>query len=177
MKLSRLLLAGAAVAGLTVTGAQAADLILDQPDSIFDSQLFNFEGIYVGGTVGGAAFPTTAGLVGTVGVVAGANFALGDAVLAGAEFQGDVLWDGGGFTGVDALLLGKLGFYLSDETLIYGTAGGGLVDGTTSYALGAGIEMALADQLSGRIEGMATGGWGAAPDGGKVALGLIWHMN
>jgi hypothetical protein len=177
MKLSRLLLAGVAAAGLMVTGAQAADLILDEPDTVFDSPLFNFEGIYIGGTLGAAAFPTTAGIVGTVGVVAGANFAFGDAVLAGAEFQGDVLWDGGGFTGFDALLLGKLGFYLSDETVVYGTGGGGVVDGTTSYALGAGIEMALADQLSGRIEGMATGTWGSAPDGGKVAVGLIWHMN
>jgi opacity protein-like surface antigen len=177
MKLSRLLLAGAALATLSVSVAQAADLLIDQPDQIFDSPLFNFEGFYVGGTAGGAKFPTTAGLVGTVGVVVGANFQLGDAILAGAEVQGDALWDNTGFVGYNALLLGKLGVYLSDEVVVYGTGGGGLVDSTSSYALGAGIEMALADQVSGRIEGMATGSWGAAPDGGKVAVGLIWHMN
>jgi outer membrane immunogenic protein len=176
MKLSRLLLAGVAAAGLTVTGAQAADLILDGPDQIFDSALFNFEGFYVGGTLGAASFPIN-GVVGTVGVVVGANFALGDTILAGVEFQGDALWNGGGFVGFDALFLGKLGAYLSDEMMVYGTGGAGFVEGTISYGLGAGIEMALADQLSGRLEAMATGPWGAAPNGGKVAVGLIWHMN
>jgi hypothetical protein len=177
MKLSHLLPAGAVLAMIAVSGVQAADLIIDAPDSIFDSPLFNFEGFYVGGTAGGSNFPTTTGLVGTVGVVAGANFALGDTVLAGAEFQGDVLWDETGFVGYDALLLGKIGAYLSDTVVVYGAAGGGVVDGAMSYGLGAGIEMALADQLSGRIEGMATGSWGAAPDGGKAAVGLIWHLN
>ena len=176
MKLSRLLLAGTAAACFTVTGAQAADLRIDGPDSIFNSPLFNFEGFYVGGTLGAGSFPTSGG-AGTVGVVVGANFALGDTVLAGVEFQGDALWNGGGIVGFNALFLAKLGAYLSDEMVVYGTGGAGIVDGTTSYGLGAGIEMALADQLSGRVEAMATGPWGAAPNGAKIAVGLLWHMN
>lgn len=174
MKLSTILLAGIAAAGLSITSVQAADLILDEPDSIFNSPLFNFEGFYVGGTAGAATY---AGGTGTVGVVVGANFELTDGILAGVEFQGDALWNGGGFVGFDALFLGKLGAYLSDETLLYGTAGAGVINGTGSYGLGAGIELALAEQLSGRVEGMVTGPWGGAPNGGKVAVGLIWHMN
>jgi outer membrane immunogenic protein len=175
MNRSLTLLAGAAAIALVAGGAQAADLVIGEPDQIFSSPLFNFEGIYFGGTGGIGAFPST-GWVGTIGVVAGANFQLGDAFLAGAEFQGDTLWDGS-FAGFSALFMGKLGAYLSDEAIIYGTAGAGWIDGTTSYAFGAGMEMALAQQVSGRVEGVATGPWGGAPTGGKVTVGVLFHMN
>ncbi|HHY50446.1 MAG TPA: hypothetical protein GYA10_11940 [Alphaproteobacteria bacterium] len=176
MKLTRSLLAGVAAAGLMITGAQAADLMVGGLDPVYDSPLFNFEGFYVGGTAGVGAFPPTGG-VGTIGVVAGANFAVTDAVLAGVEFQGDTLWNGGGFAGFDALFLGKLGGYLNDSTVVYGTGGGGWVAGNTSYALGAGIEMAVVDQVSVRGEALATGTWGGWPDGGKITAGVLWHMN
>ena len=176
MKLNRSLLAGVAAASLLVSGAEAADLVIGGLDSIYDSPLFNFEGFYAGGTAGAAAFPGL-GLAGTVGVVAGANFAMTDAFLAGVEFQGDALWNGGGFIGFDALFLGKLGGYLSDESIIYGTGGGGWIAGTPSYAIGAGIEAAIAEQLSVRGEALATGSWGAWPNGGKATVGVLWHMN
>src|SRR5690242_14407984 len=117
MKLTRSLLAGVAAAGFMITGAQAADLMVNGLDPVYDSPLFNFEGFYVGGTVGVGAFPAP-GVVGTVGAVAGANFALTEAILAGVEFQGDTLWNGGGFAGIDALFLGKIGSYLNDTTVI-----------------------------------------------------------
>ena len=98
--------------------------------------------------------------VGTVGVVVGTNFALTEGILAGVEFQGDAVWNNSGFTGLDGLFLGKLGGYLTDETLIYGTGGLGWVDDESSYALGLGIEQALTDSISVRGEGMATGGLG-----------------
>jgi hypothetical protein len=164
------LLTGVAAASLMVTAAGAADLIIDGPDPIYNSPLFNFEGFYVGGTIG---VGTYLGGTGTVGVVAGANFAVTDSFVLGGEFQGDWQWAGG----YSALFLAKAGFMLTDDALIYGSGGGGLINGVTSYGLGAGIEMALADQLSGRLEAMTTGSWGAAPDNGKIALGLIWHMN
>lgn len=177
MKLTRSLLAGAAIASVMVTGVQAADLMVGGlNDPIYNSPLFNFEGVYIGGTLGAGAFPAP-GTVGTVGVVAGANFAIGDAFMLGAEAQVDVLWSGAGFVGYDALLLGKVGGFLTDDMMIYGTGGGGVIGGVTSYALGAGIEMAIADQLSARAEVMATGTWGGAPNGGKAAIGLLWHLN
>jgi outer membrane immunogenic protein len=176
MKLTRTLLAGIAAAGLMATGAEAADLMVGGLDPVYDSPLFNFEGFYVGGTAGVGAFPAP-GLVGTLGVVVGANFALTDAILAGVEFQGDALWNGAGFQGFNGLFLGKLGAYLSDDMVVYGNAGGGWVANVPSYAFGAGIEMAVADQLSARGEVMATGTWGGFPNGGKATVGLLWHMN
>lgn len=176
MKLTRTLLVGAAMVTAMATGAQAADLLVGGLDPVYDSPMFNFEGFYVGGTVGAGAFPPT-GWVGTVGVVAGANFALMDSVLAGLEFQGDTLWNAGGFAGFDALLLGKLGMMLSDDMMVYGTGGGGWVAGAGSYAFGAGIELAVAEQMSVRAEALGTGTFGSMPDGGKVTLGVLWHLN
>lgn len=167
---------GVAAAGVLATGAEAADALAGGVDAIYDSPLFNFEGFYVGAALGAGAFPGP-GIVGTVGGVAGANFALTDAFLAGVEFQGDALWNGAGFIGFDALFLGKLGGYLSDDMIVYGTAGGGWVAGVGSYGLGAGIEMAVVEQLSIRGEAMATGTWGGWPNGGKATIGVLWHMN
>ncbi|MHB1102090.1 MAG: hypothetical protein ACYC0C_04765 [Devosia sp.] len=176
MKTMRSIMLGVAAAGVLSSGAQAADLLIGGADPIYDSALFNFEGFYVGATLGAGAFPVP-GIVGTVGGVAGANFALTDAFLAGVEFQGDALWNGGGFIGFDALFLGKLGGYLSDDMIVYGTAGGGWVAGVGSYGLGAGIEMAVMEQISVRGEVMATGTWGGWLNGGKATIGLLWHMN
>ena len=176
MKNLRSLMLGVAAAGILATGTEAADLVIGGVDPIYNSSLFNFEGFYVGATLGAGAFPVP-GIVGTVGGVAGANFALTDAFLAGVEFQGDALWNGGGFIGFDALFLGKLGGYLSDDMIVYGTGGGGWVAGVGSYGLGAGIEMAVMDQVSVRGEAMATGTWGGLPNGGKATVGVLWHMN
>lgn len=180
MKLNRVILAGVAAASLTVSGAQAADLLVGGfdrgVDPIYSSPLFNFEGFYIGATGGGAMLPGP-GLVGTVGVVAGANFEVTDGILAGVEWQGDALWNGGGFVGFDALFLGKLGGYMSDSAIVYGVAGGGWVDNSPSYAFGAGIEAAVAQQVSLRGELLGTGSWGSWPDGAKATVGVIWHMN
>lgn len=174
MNLQKTIMAGAAFA-LMCGGAQAADLLMPA-DSIYGSPLFNFEGFYVGATAGLGAFPGPGG-VGTLGVIAGANFGLTDAIFAGVEFQGDALWNGGGFQGFDALFLGKLGGYLSQNIAIYGAAGGGWVANTPSYAFGAGVEMAVAEQISVRGELMGTGSWGGGPNGAKATVGLLWHLD
>jgi outer membrane immunogenic protein len=176
MRIIRSLVLGVAVAGLAAASAQAAEPLFGGADPIYSSSLFNFEGFYVGATLGAGTFPGP-GIVGTVGVVAGANFALTDGILTGVEFQGDALWNGSGFVGFDALLLGKIGGYLSNDMVVYGTGGGGWADGVGSYALGAGIEMAVADQVSVRGELMGTGGWGGWFDGGKATVGVLWHMD
>ena len=175
MTFSKRLLLGVAAAALMTSGAQAADLLLPA-NQIYDSPLFDFEGFYVGGTAGAGAFPGPGGS-GMVGVVVGANFAITDALLTGVEFQGDALWNGGGLYGFNALFLGKLGGYLSDDMLVYGTAGGGWIASTPSYGIGAAIEMAVAPQFSVRGEGMITGAWGGGITGGKITAGLLWHLD
>jgi len=87
------------------------------------------------------------------------------------------VWNGGGFYGYNALFLGKLGGYLTDDMIVYGAAGGGWIASTPSYALGGGVEMAIADQFSVRGEALATGSWGGGFNGGKITAGLLWHLD
>lgn len=173
MRHFRSLLLATVALTFTTSGGIASDFLGDGAGGY--GPLFDFEGFYVGGVVGGAALPD-AGVVGITGVVVGANFAVTDAILSGVEFQGDLLWDGG-LSGFNTLLLGKVGGYLTDEMVLYGTAGGGFVDGDGSYAFGAGLEMAVAQQLSVRGEAMGTGTWGGGPNGAKATVGVLWHMN
>jgi outer membrane immunogenic protein len=175
MTFSKSLMLGVAAATLLSSGAQAADLLMPA-NQIYDSKLFDFEGFYVGGTAGLGSFPGPGGN-GMIGVVVGANFAITDAILTGVEFQGDTVWNGAGLYGFNALFLGKLGGYLTDDLLVYGTAGGGWIAGTPSYGLGAGIEMAVANQISVRGEAMATGSWGGGFNGGKITAGILWHLD
>lgn len=174
MKLAHSLIAGAALAVSLVTTASAADL-LTPVDPIYSSPLFDFEGLYVGVTGGGALIP--GGAAATTGGVVGANFAVTDGIIVGAEFQGDVYWDGGGYAGYDALGLARVGGFLSDNTMLYGDAGVGIVNGTGVYALGGGVEMAMTDQLSVRGDLQGLGAFGAAPSVAKATAGLLWHLD
>ena len=174
MKIAHALMAGAALAVTMASSTMAADL-LKPADPIYSSPLFNFEGLYVGGEAGGLL--GSGGGAGVAGIVIGANFAVTDGILAGLEFQGDTLWTGSGFAGVSALGLGRLGGYLSDNTVLYGDLGTGFVNSTPVYALGGGIEYALTDQLSVRGDLQGIGAWGGMPSEAKLTAGLLFHMN
>ena len=173
MKLAHTLMAGAALAVLTASAAPAADL-LGPVDPIYESPLFDFEGLYFGAT-GGGAFTGTA--YGTLGVVVGANFAVTDGIIAGVEFQGDTYWNGGGLAAYDALALGRVGGFIADNTMLYGDLGAGFLNGTTVYAFGGGAEMALTGQLSVRGDLQALGAFGATPSVAKATVGLLWHLD
>lgn len=147
-------------------------------DPIYNSPLFNFDGFYVGAQGGGAWFVSPGpGVVGAIGGMAGVNFGITDALLAGIEFQSSVFLNGSGITGYDALALAHFGGFITDSAVLYGAAGGGISQGTTAYAFGAGIEAALKDSVSARIEVLGEGPWGSMPNGAKASLGLVWHVN
>jgi outer membrane immunogenic protein len=173
MRLAHTLLAGVALAVSMAGTAAAADLLVT-PDPIYDSPLFDFEGLYVGGSAGGALSGTLSGVVG--GVV-GANFAITDGIIVGAEFQGDTYWNGGGFAGYDALGLARVGGFLADNTMIYGDLGGGVMNGAGVYALGGGVEVALTGQLSARGDLQGIGTFGSFPSTAKATAGLLWHLD
>jgi outer membrane immunogenic protein len=163
----------ASAAAVSGVGAQSQGFMADP---IYDSQLFNFEGFYAGAQ-GGAAWLAGPGIVGTVAGVAGVNFALNDAMLAGLEFQGGASFNAGGITGIDVLLLGHVGGYLTNDLMAYGAVGGGLANGVGSYAFGAGLEYPLANQISVRGEILGTGTWGVMPNGARASAGVLFHMN
>lgn len=167
----------AAFATLAMGSAvQAEDLLINQAADFYGAPPFSFEGFYAGATLGfGNA--GAAGRFGSVGIVAGTNYTVSDAIIAGVEFQGDAVWDAAGGGGINALLLARLGGYLGQETLAYAAAGGGTLNGAGSYALGGGIEQALADKVAVRGELLGTGAFGSGLDGAKGTVGLLWHMN
>ncbi|MEO6396492.1 MAG: hypothetical protein ABIO40_11350, partial [Devosia sp.] len=112
MNIARTLLAGTAAIALLTSAAAAADLLTPVP--ISEAALFDFEGFYIGAT-GGLAW--TGSGSGTLGVVVGNNFAISDGIIAGVEFQADAFFSGGGIAAVDALALGRVGGYVSDNAL------------------------------------------------------------
>ena len=174
MNFARTLLAGTAALALMTASASAADLLTPVPITDYGSGLFDFEGFYVGAT-GGLVSSGSVG--GTLGVVVGNNFAITDGIIAGVEFQGDLYLNGGGISTFDALALGRIGGFVSDNTMLYGELGAGIVGGTTVYAFGGGAELALTDSLAVRGELQGIGAWGSGPSVGKATAGLIWHMN
>ena len=176
-KTAHVLALAVAFAATGIVGASAADFFGGDSGlgPIPVSPYFNFEGFYIGGTLGAGSLES-AGTVGTVGVVAGNNFAVNDAILAGAELQAELLYNSDGLVGFDTLFLAKVGGYVSDNALLYGTAGAGWVDSDLSYAFGGGAEFAMTDQLSLRGEALGLGAFGGGPDGGKVTAGLLWHV-
>jgi outer membrane immunogenic protein len=172
MKLANTILAGAALAVLSASVAPAADL-LTPVDPIYDSPLFDFEGLYIGATGGGAY---AGGPYGTLGVVVGANFAVTDGIIAGVEFQGDSYWNGG-FAAYDALALGRIGGFVSDNAMIYADLGAGMLNGTTVYAFGGGVELGVTDQISVRGDVQGLGVFGSTPSVAKATVGLLFHIN
>lgn len=175
MKFAQTLLAGAALAVLTATVAPAADLLLAPVDPIYDSALFDFEGLYLGATGGGSL--AGGGLYGNLGVVIGANFAVTDGIIAGVEFQGDTYWNGGGYAAYDALALGRIGGFVSDNTMIYADLGAGILNGATVYAFGGGVEMGVTEQVSVRGDIQGIGFFGGAPSVAKATVGVLFHIN
>ncbi len=130
------------------------------------------EGAYVG-VYGGAGFDPDAS--GVLGGMAGVNFEVSPGIMAGLEAQGGAdmssvrtYWDG--------LMLARVGGTVSPDAMVYGSAGFGLVNGDTSWAVGAGAEAIVAPQIGVRGDVLGTGDIGKGLDRAKITAGLVWHM-
>jgi outer membrane immunogenic protein len=157
------------VAGLAlVSGAQAADLIIDEPAAgVVEVASGNWDGLYVGAFVGGLGgtfeddVPAEYDVSGWLaGVNLGANFTVTDGIVLGVV--GDVAWSNAENQdnldlAVDwtASLRGRIGFD-GGSFLPYLTAGlavaGGEIEGISEthvgWTAGAGVEFAVADNIS-----------------------------
>jgi outer membrane immunogenic protein len=158
------------VAGLAlVSGAQAADLIIDEPAAgVVEVASGNWDGLYVGAFVGGLAGTFTddssnaeydvSGWL--AGVNLGANFTVADGIVLGVV--GDVAWSNaenqdGAPLSVDwtGSLRGRLGFdggaflpYLTAGLAVAGAEIDGINETHVGWTAGAGVEFAVADNIS-----------------------------
>jgi opacity protein-like surface antigen len=150
-------LAGAAVSVLALSApVYAADLIIEDEPFMASPSGFDWEGAYIG-VFGGYAITFGEPIFGGE---LGYNFLPAENFLLGIE--GSVLiypFDGDH----EAFLRGKAGF-VADQVAIYGLAGIGEYNFTTPlYDLGAGVEFAVADNITINGEVFGRQVWGAFP--------------
>lgn len=130
------------------------------------------EGAYVGGYAGGSFDPNSAL---ALGGMAGVNFEVQPGLLAGLEAQGGANVKSGSTTW-EGLMLARGGAAVSPDAMIYGDLATGIINGQTSYGIGAGAEAIVAPQIGVRGDILATGPWGSGLNRTKATAGLVWHV-
>lgn len=157
------------VAGLAlVSGAQAADLIIEEPAAgVVEVASGNWDGLYVGAFVGGLGGTFEDEIGGELdisgwlaGVNLGANFTVADGIVLGVV--GDIAWtnaenqDGAPFSADwTGSLRGRLGFdggaflpYLTAGLAVAGGEIAGFSETHVGWTAGAGVEFAVAENIS-----------------------------
>ncbi|MET3897081.1 outer membrane immunogenic protein [Devosia sp. UYZn731] len=180
---------GVAAVALLSSGAMAADLIIPTtPQPIYESAGFSWDGLYAGVEAGGVFADDVAGVSnsrGLVGAVVGVNFTVADPIVLGVELQGDYLFenDNVGDAGL-FLALGHVGAVVTDQVLVYAAGGFGAItqngDSSGVYALGAGVDFAVTDNVSIRGEILGLGNFDDNNndffDAAKATVGVFYHF-
>jgi hypothetical protein len=130
------------------------------------------EGAYVGAYGGGSL---GSGSAWALGGMAGVNFEVAPGVLAGVEAQGGANMNGTTTTW-EGMMLARGGAAVTPDAMVYGQLGAGVIDGTTSWGVGAGAEAVVAPQIGVRGDVLTTGPWGSGLNRTKVTAGLVWHV-
>lgn len=131
---------------------------------------FDWDGFYAGVYGGGVPMGTKSW---NTGIFTGVNVSVDSAVFGvEAQLGADIVDDA---TTIDALVLGKGGMTLG-TTLVYATAGTGLVSGDIGYAFGGGADYGITDYMTLRGEVLGTGQWGSMPDDMRITAGLAFHL-
>lgn len=154
-------------------GLAAASLAAPAAAQDYYGSASPLEGAYVGGYAGGSfGTPNSWAL----GGMAGVNFEVAPGVMAGLEMQGGANVNSSGTTW-EGMMLARGGGAVTPDAMVYGAVGAGLVNGTTSWGLGAGAEAVVAPQIGVRGDLLATGPWASGLNRTKATAGLVWHMN
>lgn len=117
------------------------------------------------------------------GGLAGWNFALSDQFRAGVEAQAAFTNNTSGDTGIEAELLGRVGFVPFEGTMLYANAGVGLLQSRASYAVGLGVEHAFWGSSTLRSEVQALGELSPVVAGNngitayRATIGALWHLD
>jgi outer membrane immunogenic protein len=162
------LFAAGALSALMVGGAAAADLIIDTPP-MNDPVVSDWDGLYAGLT-GAAWFEGT--IYPAIGVELGGNFVSGNLLLG---VEGDVAYyfTSGNLAGE---LSGRGGVLVTDDVLLYGSAGvGALSNGAVYFPFGVGVELMLQDSVSVDLQAEALAGGGGI-FGSRISASLNYHF-
>jgi opacity protein-like surface antigen len=165
----RLFVVAIATSAFLATGAVAADITMPAPTIVAPppppAPAFSWNRAYVGVYAG--SWITCCGVMG--GVFAGKNFELGDRFVVGVEGMA------GAYAGptFEAYLLARAGLLLGSRVLIYGGIGAGW-DAVFVLAAQAGIEVALGQSLSLRLQGLFWDPFGVLDY--AIHGGLAWHF-
>lgn len=151
-----------------------------------------FDGLYAGISLGLANNNFNTFYTSTVntyripaGVFVGYNRQITPWLLAGVELQGEVAMDWTtAATDFRILGLGRVGYLLADDFVLYQMAGLGLINGRSAYAIGMGLEQSVSKDFAIRAEAIAYGQLSAPASitnyGGftlmKIAAGAVWHF-
>lgn len=115
----------------------------------------------------------------------GANYVVGDNYVLGVEGQALVITDGEDDTYYQLFVLGRAGVLITPEALLYGVVGVGYEnefdssdDGDFAYQLGAGVELAVTEDISlrGQLTGYGYFGDDNAFDYAKATIGINFHF-
>ena len=185
----RSLTLGVAAVALMASGAQAADLFVPTtPEPVYTAPAaFSWEGLYTGVELGGFFYDDET--YGVVGGIVGANFIPVDPILVGLEIQADYIWGNDQDAGL-ILALGRVGAVVTDQVLVYAAGGVGSIFGDDEsemvYALGAGVEFAVTQNISLRGEVLGIGDFEDIDpplvsdddffDAAKATVGVFYHF-
>ncbi|MDB5540395.1 MAG: hypothetical protein JWQ89_2122 [Devosia sp.] len=147
---------------LLTASAYAADLTLPAEEvAVVDEAGFDWARPYVGASVSGEFSTDDSGDYFGGGVFAGVNFLASEGFLLGIEGSADIVTDGD-VSYAELFVFGRAGVILTPNVLVYGIAGAGYefdIDypdaNDTAYQLGAGIEVAVAEDIT--VRGQLTG--------------------
>jgi outer membrane immunogenic protein len=168
----------------------AADLIIPTtPEPIYESAGFSWDGLYAGVEAGGVFSDDATGdgvTQGLIGGIVGVNFTVADPIIVGLELQGDYVFENDDIGDAGLFLaLGRVGAVVTDQVLVYAAGGFGVTavngDSTGVYALGAGVEFAVADNVSIRGEVLGLGSLNDDADddffdAAKATVGVFYHF-
>lgn len=175
----------AACFSLLTASAFAADLTLPVEEvPIVDEAGFDWARPYVGVSVSGEFATDDSDDYFGGGVFAGVNFLAAETFLLGIEGSADAV-SNGDLTYAELFVLGRAGALVTPDVLIYGIAGVGyefqLPDGNdaaTAYQLGAGIEVAVTEDVTirGQLTGLGYFGDDSLFDYTRATVGIAFHF-
>ncbi|HEY8596524.1 MAG TPA: hypothetical protein VIL84_14895 [Devosiaceae bacterium] len=182
MSISNLAAAGVFALALSAGAAFAADAPgygdgYNAPSSMMMSSTSaaNWDGLYMGLYGGGLWSSGGGSTAAALGGIVGVNTTLGSGAVAGVEGQLGVITNGSA-SDFEGYLLGRLGVLLSNDAMLYGTAGFGSLESNGVFAVGGGLEMAVNSYMSVRGEVLGIGAWnGGGVSVGRATVGVLWH--